>query len=203
MQLRFLTVLAVIVLAGCSGADRSPPAQAERSAAEQATEPGLAESMGLDDPPSVSLIRQISPAESQAVWQLCLKEAGWDLVETDGADPYFDVPVEQEQAFNLARYVCYSQYPVADKYTDPLSQEQLEVLYEHWTSITVPCFEELGYDVGDVPTRESFLANPMWHPAIAIQEQVGPDVASGRWPSTEHVLYEVCPAPADEALYGD
>lgn len=118
------------------------------------------------------------------------------------ADGSFEVTAEQEDALNLSIYVCHEQYPPAEKYTRPLSSEQLGVLYDWWTDRTVPCFTELGYDVGPAPSREAFLEDPSWHPPSLIAEQASPDIRAGTY-SFDELQYEVCPGPPDELLYPD
>jgi hypothetical protein len=172
-NVRLRPILCVIVAAAsvsnCTHADPTPKGEvtssmiadsAQEGFVGSAGDPELSRSMNLKDPPRVSVIREITPAESEQVYTRCLQEAGWKQTSQSGVEPYYDVPAEQEESFNLARYICYSQYPVAEKYTRPLTEDQLGILYDHWTSTTIACLEDLGYDVGDVPTRENFLADP-------------------------------------------
>ncbi|MGO0578202.1 hypothetical protein [Ornithinimicrobium panacihumi] len=159
----------------------------------------LAEDLAITDPPQVGVVREITPAESQEVWSSCLADAGW----VEGGDGEgIDIPPGQEEAFNLAYYVCHQQYPVQEKFTQPLTAAQLGILYDWWTEHTVPCFEERGWDVGEVPSRETFLANPVWLPAEQVVEQAEADVQAGLIPDIDEALYGVCPGPPDEVLYG-
>ncbi len=132
------------------------------------------------------------------MWTACLRDAGWD---ESGPDEGIEIPPDQEESFNLAYYVCTQQYPVEEKYTQPLTADRLGVLYDWWVEHTVPCFEQRGWDVGEVPTREVFLANPQWLPAEQVVEQAQAEVETGRIASMDEALYGVCPGPPEEVLY--
>lgn len=163
-------------------------------------DPGrLAEDLGIADPPDVAVVREITPSESQEVWSSCLADAGW--VES-GPHEGIEIPPGQEEAFNLAYYVCQRQYPVEERFTRPLTTEQLGILYDWWTEHTVPCYEERGWDVGDIPSREAFLANPVWLPAEQIAKQAQADVEQGLVADMDEAMYGVCPGPPDDLLYG-
>lgn len=199
-------LLAFGVLTGCNGG--APTPSSFPSAAGSSSIPGqsgqgenqLARDLKITAPPAVSVIREISPQESQEVWTACLRDAGWP---ESGPDEGILIPPGQEDSFNVAYYTCHQQYPVEGRFTEPLTAEQLGVLYDWWIDHTVPCFESRGWDVGDIPTREVFLADPEWLPAERIAEQAGPDVEAGRVASMDEALYGVCPGPPDDVLYGD
>ncbi|MGD8150648.1 hypothetical protein [Ornithinimicrobium sp. Y1694] len=72
----------------------------------------LAESMGLEDPPEVDIIREISPAEANVLIPECLAEKGWTA-----EDRVYSIPTDQEQAFSLDRYSCVAAYPVIQERT--------------------------------------------------------------------------------------
>lgn len=204
MRLTLLVTTVCLALGLTSCSSHPEPSQSAQTGAVAIVSPeDLADSMDITDPPRVELIREITPGESEEVYSQCLSEAGWTLTRSDEAgDSYFDIPASQQEAFALSRYTCILQYPVAERFTRELTEEQFGILYDYWTERTVPCFTELGYDVGEVPTLETFLADPSWHPAIAIQDQISADVRSGRWEDFDHAMYEVCPGPPDDLLYG-
>jgi hypothetical protein len=68
---------------------------------------GLAESMGLENPPVVEVIREVTPEESETVIPQCLTERGW-VAE----DRIYTIRTEQQRAFDLDRYRCLAAYPV-------------------------------------------------------------------------------------------
>lgn len=55
---------------------------------------------------------------------------------------------------------------------------------------------------GDIPSREAFLANPVWLPAEQIATQAQVDVEQGLVADMDEAMYGVCPGPPDELLYG-
>lgn len=196
-------VVAGVVIAACSSPPQPVPVTAAESPGQPAGVEGasgsddMAADMGIADPPEVAVVRRVTPQESQEVLRGCLRDAGWP----QAADGGIEVPVGQEEALDLALYVCYQQYPVKEKYAQPLTAAQLGVLYDWWVQHTVPCFEQRGWEVGEIPTREVFLANPVWLPAEPIAEQAGAEVQAGLIETMDEALYGVCPGPPDEVLY--
>jgi hypothetical protein len=67
----------------------------------------LAESMGLENPPEVDVVREVSPAEFDVLFTECLAEKGW---VAEGK--VYSFPTDQEPAFNLDRYRCRAAYVV-------------------------------------------------------------------------------------------
>lgn len=176
-------------------ADSTSASSTQHGGADKAR---LASDLGLTEPPEVAPVRHITPRESQEVYTGCLQDAGWG---ESGPDEGIEIPAGQQESFNLAYYVCLQQYPVEEKYTQPLTTERLGVLYDWWVQHTVPCFEQQGWDVGEIPTREAFLANPQWLPTERVAEQAGADVKAGRIATMDEALYGVCAGPPDEVLY--
>lgn len=76
-----------------------------------------AESMGIQNPPEVEVIRQVTPAEADQLLTECLAGKGWVSTERT-----YTVPTEQESAFNLDVYRCTAAYPV-DHGPKPTSTE--------------------------------------------------------------------------------
>ena len=88
----------------------------------------------------------------------------------------------------VALYACQELFPVESDATRVLSADQLRYVYRYYASFLVPCLESRGYDVGDVPSGEAFLAQGnlgVWNPYWA-------DIA--RDPSTLAELQTRCPS---------
>lgn len=196
----------VVVLAGCGGgADVStaPGDPDSDSGTEVSQMQDMAQELGITDPPSVTVVREITPSESRTVLNSCLSEAGWELTQEGSGAAAYDISPDQEDAFNLAYYTCVAQYPVEAKYSEPYTDEQFGILYDHWTDTTIPCLEGLGYEVRDVPSRQTFIENPTWLPQPGITDAVSADVSAGRWQSWDQVFEEECPVdPPEDVLYG-
>lgn len=66
-----------------------------------------AENMGIENPPNVEVIREVSPQEATQIHKECLADKGWP----SEANTY-TMPVQEEAAFNLDIYRCLAAYPV-------------------------------------------------------------------------------------------
>lgn len=197
------TSIAVLLLAACSTADnpKSPTQVGGGVPVEQRSElRDLAEMLDITHPPEVEVIREISPGESQKVYEDCLQAAGWKQ-HPDGS---FEYPAEQEAAFNLASYICTAQYPIAPRYLQPLTDEQYTLVYDHLVNEWIPCVESYGLTVAEPPTRERYLAAPTeaWSPQADVEQQVARLISQGTFTSFQD-FYKACPAaPSNEELYG-
>ncbi len=100
-------------------ADSTSASSTQHGGADKAR---LASDLGLTEPPEVAPVRHITPRESQEVYTGCLQDAGWS---ESGPDEGIEIPAGQQESFNLAYYVCLQQYPVEEKYTQPLTTERL------------------------------------------------------------------------------
>lgn len=161
----------------------------------------LARSLNIENPPDVSPIRTVSPAESQAAVDACLADDGW----IENAEGWVVVPEGQDEASNLSIYICTAQYPIDPVFLEPLTQEQFGLLYDHWTNQMLPCVEAHGVvvDWGAIPSRETFLAAPYaWTPFPDLTPQVVQLVAGGEVESVDQFFLEVCPGPDERELRG-
>lgn len=158
----------------------------------------LWEESGLEgDRVDVDLIREVSDAEWLPAYADCLTAAGFPPEVSDSEMVKVVVPEGQEESHALADYTCKAQYPRRLEYLQPLTPEQLSIVYDWLIAETVPCFAEQGYEVADVPTRESFLEQyqgpeTMWLPQYGV---VGGEVPMS--------VDELCPRfPPQDVLYG-
>lgn len=78
-----------------------------------------------------------------------------------------DIPDAQMEAFDIARYTCTARYPRNPREQEPLTEAQLDLLYDYYTGEMTDCMREFGYDVPPAPSRqefrESYTTNP-WLP---------------------------------------
>jgi hypothetical protein len=162
----------------------------------------LRRASGIENPPQTSLIRVIAPDELNTVWSDCMREAGFDVRITfdGGQGPPEDLPAEQAEAYKLADYVCYAQYPVDQSMYRPYGEEQYRILYDYYTGVLIPCLEREGWAVPPAPTYEVFrdsFDTDQWTPYDAV------DVASLSMEQWE-ALARTCPqSPSDEVLFGE
>lgn len=119
---------------------------------------------GIQDVPAVELIRWSESHEEYDVAHAnCLTEAGFPArLSYRGGGIVFDpgVPPEQDEALNLAMYVCEAKYTGRPEIMTDFDDEQLGVLWDYWTEAYIPCLEGNGVRVAEEPpTRESFIAD--------------------------------------------
>lgn len=163
--------LAVIVgasLAACSpsGGEGLPEPTASFDAADleqrEANLADLAASLGITDRPDVDLIRFVDYLESTGAHIGCLQAAGFPVTRTMdglGIDTSM-IPAAQSKEggpLSIALYTCNAQYTLLSDGDELLDEEGLSKLYDRYTDQEVPCLESYGIDVGDVPSRETFI----------------------------------------------
>lgn len=70
------------------------------------------------------------------------------------------VPESQEEALDLASYVCGAQYPLDPVFAQDWTQDQLRLAYDYWDQYCIPCMEAHGYTISraDQPSRETYVA---------------------------------------------
>lgn len=195
-----MTVAALLVLGGCHAevADSEPMSEAEgrldvegRHAEELR---GLADDLGIVDPPAVDVVRVVALDESVGARQLCMEELGFPVEGPTAGILEWEVSEGQQEAFSLALYTCTARYPIAAEDMAPLDETQMGALYDHWQDETIPCLEALGYAVEQPPSRESFVeGGVVWDPRESTYESVMLDVERGRWADEESVYSGDCP----------
>lgn len=226
-RLLSLAVGAVVLVSGCSGgtdgAGESPPASPGAAApcpggAEVAQIPDTEDWDAIRDrhitemgeqmlrqgrlealPTDAEFVCYISRDESGRVYAECISEQGFDATENSSGGVHFDVPKEQQPALAVAEYRCLARYPVHPVFMQPLTEEQVEILYDYYVDTLVPCLEGEGYDVGEVPTLETYKATRR------TDEQWFPYNVVGAVPEDEwRRINEKCPqGPPTDVLYGD
>ena len=149
----------VLALTGCSGGqDDEPSSDAEVSAAAERAhwEKGareLAAYYELSDPPEVEVVRYVATEERDEVLTDCLRDSGWSVDSGGGVD----VPEGQESRYKEAQYVCALKYPVPARYDQEWGDEQLRQQYAWTTEFVVPCLEEAGHPITNIPSESVFL----------------------------------------------
>lgn len=180
--LSLLTITGVaLALAACSvGAEPSPTPSATPTSAATPTDPteelwGQVTARFPDaSRPDAALVRFVSVTEMPQVQADCMHEQGFPDVRTtpDGGVTIANVPEGQQEALAVARYVCGVQYQVDPKYTDPFTTDEVNQLYDYFTTKLAPCLEAEGYAVPDIPSRGTFLdsyASTGWNPYVSVE----------------------------------
>lgn len=152
----------------------------------------------LTDPPSIAIVRRISPDERRSVMIQCLEDAGFPVTETGPLGYRVNYPPEQADAYHLANYTCAAQYPLENKYLQDPGLSYYVNFYHYEVDVTVPCLEAQGYPQTDpIPTLQTYLSElgtqQEWH-AI--------NVYAGVQPPKLYDLQRACPQlpPIDTLL---
>lgn len=154
----------------------------------------------VDALPEAEFVRYIDPDEYAEVYVQCLNEQGFPAKASGkSAFEVGEIPEDQAKSLNEAMYRCEVMYPVHPTYGQPLTDKQLNILYDYLTIDLVNCLESEGYEVADVPSREVFVstyrARSPWHPY---------DSVVGISESQMQRLREACPPePPLERLFGE
>ncbi len=154
----------------------------------------------VDALPEAEFVRYIDPDEYAEVYVECLNEQGHPA-EATGKSSFNvgDIPEDQAKSLNEAMYRCEVMYPVHPRYAQPLTDEQLNLLYDYLTIELVGCLESEGYEVADAPSRDVFIGDyralSPWHPY---------DSLAGLSESQMQRLREACPPePPLARLFGE
>ena len=142
--------------------------------------------------PDVSVIEEVT----LDVWPLaqadCLTSAGFPSRVEDGGLST-SVQSAQREPFLIQSYLCAVQFPLRPEDTTPLDARELESLYNYFARDLVPCLESEGYQVGVVPTQQSFVeryyGETPWTPYLII----GPTVPLGDLASLEQACPQLPP----------
>ena len=119
----------------------------------------LAALNGISDPPDVDLVRWTTMSDYGPTMASCLQEAGFYAIGAGSGFIFPDgISESQLSAYNMAEFECRAKYSLHPKYTQPLTEAQLGMLYDYWTQWLVPCEESLGLTPPAAPTKETFVA---------------------------------------------
>lgn len=152
-----------------------------------------AEIAGIDDPPEVEVVREVSTSEAPQTKADCMVAAGYPVrVSQEGIILDGEVPDDQIHAYNLQMYVCSAQYPTDPRVGSVLPRVRAEMQYEYLTATVVPCLEGLGFSPEAAPSQQVWLdgyygaSTELWDPYEA---------AAGSIAELERA-YDSCPSLA-------
>lgn len=187
---------------GC-GVRLARPGAADRLASPHEEQlDGLAESLGITAPPEVEVVREVEPSEIVAVHAECMTEAGWAVEIVDGVGESAEIAAHQEEAFDLSYYICKAQYPIDERFIRPWTDGQIEVAYEHVTTVWIPCLAQHGVEV-QAPSEAVFRQSPQsgWFDSRGFVAQAEAAEAAGQIESLDW-LHDECPQwPPDAVLF--
>lgn len=146
-------------------------------------------------PEDIPLVRYMTPRKQLDVKAECLRQEGFPN-RREGDSIVLQIEPDQRLAYGIADVVCTGKYPIDLTHTKPLTEDQWVRVYEHLVDVTVPCIRDLGYDIPDPPTLETYLQSSpesRWDPIADAEQQVTDDALStGRWESFDE-FQRACP----------
>ena len=109
--------------------------------------------------PEVELVRYVDQNEWAEVTVSCLVEQGVDAkVSTDGQGGYEMAGVEgQLLPMEIAIYTCNARYPTDPALTLPLTEAELDFVYDYYVNVLNPCLENEGVEITEAPSRQAFI----------------------------------------------
>lgn len=155
--------------------------------------------LGIPEPPTIDLVRWISPDEYPAIMTECERDQGFNVsVSEDGLGVSSeDVPESQTSALELASYTCTAMFTVDPRYFVPLNEDQKRIVYDYLVNAYIPCLRNGGYSVGEPPTLEVYLGEgglDVWTPRKELTALPAEEL---------DVLDVTCPpTPPTDAVYG-
>lgn len=153
----------LLALSGCSGTSVEE--------AEDAPSPG-----------TTNVVRTVTWQEWPVVHERCLTEAGFPPSgrSQDGSLEYGPYDQTQTVDYERADAACRAMYPMKSDYATA-SHEDWIALYEHQRDTWSPCMSRaFGIDVGELPSVETFIAEPAWIDVQHFSSQVEAAVEDGR-----------------------
>ena len=149
----------------------------------------ISEAFGVQDPPIIDVVEEVSPGDQLERVVSCMQEAGWaDVhVENDGIryPRHADDP-DQRQAIGLALYTCYARFPVTTEFLHP-TDAMCRRLYDYFTDELAPCLRSHGYDISPAPPWEHWLHalrqdQEYWDPSLEVPRDEYPKDACPHMP---------------------
>lgn len=169
---------ALLILAGCTAGEPAvEPSARQLDLDVQAEWQNLHREFPDAIQPEVEIVRRVDRGEWAPTIADCLNESGFPDVTADADGGLsFQTLADQAEQFAVAKYICVAQYPLEEKYTAPLDDEQLGNLYDYMTLVQTPCLEALGFDIPAAPSRQRFIETyvtaPEWLPYGSLPRDV-------------------------------
>lgn len=157
--------------------------------------------------PGIELERWVTTiADDASTISSCLTESGFPAKPIPAGGVEFDpaVPGTQDDALNLAMYVCTAKYTPVPALTTDWTPEQIGMAWDYWNEAFIPCLRDHDLPIPDeeVPSRQTYIdtfftPERYWMPSSWIESAYLGDDAKIKSVS------EMCPPmPPHEYFYG-
>jgi hypothetical protein len=131
---------------------------------------GIARKFGLDNPPIVPVVREVSPEELFPLIDECMARAGFPPLEPGT----WSTPEDQFEAFESARFTCFAQYPIKVELDQPITASQALFIRNYWITSWIPCVQDRGITLDPPPTEQTLLDNwhspEAWFPSVVLHD---------------------------------
>lgn len=186
----FACIAMSIAISGCTSAPEPEPLASSGTSSQSATSTPFSLQQYQDDSwervtsrfpsavrPEVSFERFVTLDDWPVARAECLSEQGFAVEVGENGGLSGRVATEQEEAFAIARYVCDVRFPSDPKFTAPLDDAQLTLLYTYFTTDLVPCLEAEGYELQQPPSlsvfKDSYYSDQNWSPYNDVMAVLG------------------------------
>ncbi len=109
----------------------------------------------------------------------CMHDAGFTDV-TVGDDESIQsgsIPTAQSKNYDVALYACGVMFPLDPKYSEPLTNRQVDLVYKYYKNSLAPCLVKQGYPISAPPSlqvfEQSYESGP-WLPYAEVVNNVTP-----------------------------
>ncbi len=165
-----------------------------------ATQTESLQSRGIEVPTDAEFVQFVAADEWGVAQAECMQEQGFEAEASDDGLTWGGPlpPEDQHDAHWQATYRCRLAYPVHPRFDQPLTDEQIRVIYDYFVNELVVCLEDAGYEVAPPQSWETFRSHysspERWEPYDSVQATS----------EQEHNrIREVCPPrPPLEDVYG-
>lgn len=162
---------------------------------------GMAEDLGLTDPPRVGLVRWTEGLTDHATaTAACLTDAGFETRVWSGTTT---VSPADGPARDVASYVCEAKYTLDPALASDWTPAQLNLLHDYWTQFYVPCLEAHGAAVSTAgwPDKAGWVRS--WNRPNRDAWWPPDDLLGGLPEQQQAALKTACaPYPPDDVLFG-
>lgn len=109
--------------------------------------------------PDIEVVRVITNDDFAVIYTDCMSEEGFTVEVFEDTSFSADIPPDQQEAFDMAMYVCEAKYPRPMLLTQPDDEHTGRVLYSYYEDELIPCLEGLGFTIDPLPSEQTFLEN--------------------------------------------